>query len=110
MAIIHQVFSYIMSKTLLELRNWGIIHIFGPDAQTFLQGQLTNDVTKITESQGQLSAYCNPKGRIISVFIIFQYQQGYGLFLPKNNIPLVLKNLHKYGRFSKRADLLDTIV
>lgn len=90
-----------MINKLLELNNWGIINIFGHDTQTFLQGQLTNDVTKITESKGQLSAYCNSKGRIISVFIIFKYQQGYGLFLPKNNIPLVLKNLHKYGHFSK---------
>lgn len=90
-----------MINNFINLPDWGFIYVFGSEASTFLQGQFTIDILQVTDTKAKLSAYCNPKGRIISIFILFKYKQGYGLFLPTNNIPLLLKSLTKYARFSK---------
>jgi folate-binding protein YgfZ len=36
----------------------------GPDAQRYLNGQVTNDVTKLTDRQGCYAAVCTAKGRM----------------------------------------------
>lgn len=48
----------------------GALSVSGPDAASFLQGQLTNDVTALAPGSGQLSAWCSPKGRVLANFIL----------------------------------------
>lgn len=43
------------------------LKVSGKDAQSFLQGQLSNDIDKITDGQWQLNAYCQHQGRIIAL-------------------------------------------
>lgn len=43
------------------------LKISGTDAQSFLQGQLSNDIDKIAEGAWQLNAYCQHQGRIIAL-------------------------------------------
>ena len=45
-----------------------VIDVSGDDATTFLQGQLTCDVTQIEPDRPSLGAWCNPKGRVIALF------------------------------------------
>lgn len=49
---------------------YGLLAVSGPDAAKFLQGQTTCDVTSITEEQAGAGAYCTPKGRMISNFLL----------------------------------------
>ncbi len=45
------------------------IAVSGADAADFLQGQLTSDVLALVEGEAPvLSAWCNPKGRVIALF------------------------------------------
>lgn len=44
-----------------------IIIVRGDDARAFLQGQLTQDVERLGDMPSLLAAWCNPKGRVISV-------------------------------------------
>jgi folate-binding protein YgfZ len=44
------------------------VTVSGPDAGSFLQGQLTNDVDTLAEGAVQLSGYCSPKGRLLASF------------------------------------------
>jgi folate-binding protein YgfZ len=85
----------------------------GPDALSFLQGQLTNDIRLVTPTLGQFSAYCNHKGRIITLFHIFFHENCYYLSLPAGLIDTVLAELKKYGAFSAvtitRCDNLEQI-
>ncbi len=46
------------------------LKISGKDAQIFLQGQLSNDINKITDSTWQLNAYCQHQGRVIALIWI----------------------------------------
>lgn len=79
----------------------GLVIISGLDAKKFLQGQLTCDLETVTEATPQLGAHCNPQGRIISLFKIYQQQSDYHLKMPKDLVPLAMKALQKYAVFFK---------
>ncbi|CAB9539436.1 tRNA-modifying protein YgfZ [uncultured Gammaproteobacteria bacterium] len=56
-----------------------ILKVSGKDAQSFLQGQLSNDINKIIDSQWQLNAYCQHQGRIIA--LMWVQKQGDDFYL-----------------------------
>lgn len=85
----------------IPLKHFTVIAINGANATTFLQGQLTCDVHKITETHGSLGACCDPKGRIIANFYIFRQKENYYFLLPKSMISFTLNHLKKYAVFSK---------
>lgn len=67
---------------LADLSHLALLRAEGADAQTFLQGQLTNDIRAVTPGHSQLSAYCSPKGRMLALFRIFRRGETYYLQLP----------------------------
>ena len=79
----------------------GFLSISGPDAQEFLQGQLTCDVKELTTSKSLLGVCCNRKGRVISQFRILLRNEDYLLILPADTIELTLNHFKKYALFSK---------
>ena len=46
------------------------LRFFGPDAQAFLQSQLTNDVDALAPGAWQWQGYCSPKGRLLATFAL----------------------------------------
>lgn len=50
----------------------GVIRIEGPDAASFLHGQLTQDFALLGPSEARLAAFCTAKGRIQASFIGFK--------------------------------------
>jgi len=87
--------------TIVDLSHYALISVRGPDAQKFLQGQLTCDMRDITETHHNLGAYCNLKGRVIAIFRIFLKDNIYYLQLPKELVENTLKKLKKHAMFSK---------
>lgn len=79
-----------------DLSHYGLISAHGEDATTFLQGQFTNDIREVTEQHAQLSAYCNPKGRILANFMIFKRADTLYLRIPRNILEAVLKRLRMF--------------
>ncbi|MCP4011270.1 MAG: folate-binding protein YgfZ [Proteobacteria bacterium] len=80
-----------------DLSELGITSISGDDAQPFLQGQLSNDVTLLNQdSPHQLSAYCNPKGRILALFHVLILNTGYVLLAPRAIMEKVLPRLKMF--------------
>jgi len=78
------------------LDHLGCIRAAGADAQSFLQSQLSNDINLLQDAQAQLSAYCNPKGRMLAQFLILPDQQDYLLLLPKSILEATLKRLRMF--------------
>jgi folate-binding protein YgfZ len=83
-------------SVLSDLSNRGVIEVHGKDAESFLQNQLTNDITRVTEITHQLSAWCNPKGRVIASFIVFKRGNSYYLTVSADLLELVVKKLRMY--------------
>jgi len=98
--------------TLTDLSHLGLIGVGGEDAETFLQGQVTNDVRNITDNRFQISACCTPKGRIQASFIAFRHQQEIMLQLPRDTQQMLLKRLPMFILMSKVkvADASDKLV
>ncbi|MBL8289570.1 MAG: folate-binding protein YgfZ [Rubrivivax sp.] len=57
----------------LRLTDWGVIRARGDDAESFLQGQLTNDVSGLRGgSAAVLAGYCSAKGRLLATFVVWR--------------------------------------
>lgn len=48
------------------------LRFFGPDAQAFLQSQLTNDVDALAPGAWQWQGYCSAKGRLLATFALIR--------------------------------------
>lgn len=84
------------------LRSTHLMSVAGPDAQKFLQGQLTCDIHAVTAEQASRGAHCTPKGRAIASFTVAQAAEtDYVFALPTNNAEALSKALGKYIVFSK---------
>ena len=99
------------SNILCDLNHLGLLEINGADAVAFLQGQVTNDVTLLSGTNAHLSAYCNPKGRMLALFLAFSHhnnQLGDHLHLQFNRALLepIMKRLKMYVMRSK-VDIKD---
>ncbi len=83
-------------STLCDLSHFGLIRARGSEARKFLQNQFSNDVNTVSPTQSQLSAYCTPKGRVISLFRVLQLGDDFYLHLPRSRIAATLQRLRMY--------------
>jgi tRNA-modifying protein YgfZ len=81
---------------ICDLSHFGLISVYGEDAATFMQGQFTNDINQVSNARSQLSAYCNPKGRMFANFRIFKRESTYYIELPHELLQTVLKRLRMF--------------
>ena len=97
---------------LCDLSHLGLIAATGAEAGAFLQSQLTHDITQVDDRRSQLSAYLNPKGRMLALFRVFKRGDLYYLALPRE---LAEETLQRLRRFVLRAkvtleDVSDALV
>ncbi|MDP8568407.1 CAF17-like 4Fe-4S cluster assembly/insertion protein YgfZ [Methylophilus aquaticus] len=85
---------------LFDLSALGLIAVRGEDAQTFLQGQLTNDI-KQTNTGAQLTGYCTAKGRLLALFYAWQTEDTVTLQCPRAMVPDLVKRLRMFVLRSK---------
>lgn len=79
------------------LPHLGVLSARGPDAARFLQGQLSNDTTRITASSGLLAGYHNPQGRVIAVMRLIQPSPEVILaILPSELVAPVISRLNRF--------------
>jgi len=84
------------SDILCDLSSESWLCAAGQDAESFLQGQLTNDIAALDTRHSQLQGLCNPKGRLICVLRVVRHRQGFLLQLPAKLSAEVLNRLKKY--------------
>lgn len=79
------------------------ILVSGEEAFDFLQAQLSNDLRLLETRDRLLSAWCNPKGRVICLVTVLRYEAGYGLVLPAELADSVVKRLTMF-RFRSKVE------
>ena len=88
---------------LLTPQHWGLILAEGPDAGTFLQGQLTNDVLLLPEGQARFAGYCSAKGRLLGSFVVLKIsKEKYLMVCHQDLLQAMVKRL---SMFVMRAKL-----
>jgi folate-binding protein YgfZ len=78
------------------LPDLGLIQVTGPDAASFLQTQLTNEVLKQPESQAAWNGYCQPKGRLLASFLVWKNGETVYLSLARDLATATAKRLGLY--------------
>ena len=73
-----------------------ILRFTGPDAADFLQGQLSQDVSRLPEASGLLAAWCNAKGRVIALGRLIDMGGSIGLALPEDLAEAVMRRIVMY--------------
>lgn len=86
--------------TATLLNDLALYRASGPDAGSFLHGQLTNDVTGLPDDRAALAGYCSPKGRLLSTLIYWhtddQGQPGFYLLMKSSIAQAVTKRLKMF--------------
>jgi len=97
---------------LCDLSQLGLLRITGDDAETFLQGQLSNDVSALDGNQSQLSSYCSPKGRILASFRLYRNGEDFYLLIPADTLSATQKRLRMFVLMSKVSidDVSDELI
>ena len=83
------------------LNQFSALKINGPDAERFLQGQLTCNMSDITTTNVGYGACCTAKGRTVANFNISFDGENYWLILPSDSADVLEKHLQKYKVFFK---------
>ena len=86
---------------MCDLSHLGLLEIDGADAVTFLQGQVTNDVSLLDGSNSHYTGYCNPKGRLLALFLAFSHYNHVHLQLSRELVAPIMKRLKMYVIRSK---------
>ncbi|MEE9354671.1 MAG: hypothetical protein V3U75_03695 [Methylococcaceae bacterium] len=86
---------------LFPITKFGFIKVSGQDAKTLLQGQATCNIEDVNEHQSSFGAFCNPKGRTFTTFIICQHNDNYFLLLPHQLIGSIVNRLKLFILRSK---------
>jgi folate-binding protein YgfZ len=73
-----------------------LIRIGGNDAEEFLQGQLTQDIAKLEAAISLPAAWCNPKGRVITLVRLLSLEDTIGLVVPASLADIVIQKLTMY--------------
>ncbi len=71
------------------------IGVLGKDAQPFLQNQLTCDVRLVVPGRAEPGALCTHKGRVVAVFDLLPWPEGYLLVVDRSAAPALLEHLKK---------------
>jgi folate-binding protein YgfZ len=83
------------------LQQYGVLAVRGADARNFLQGQLSQDLAKVSEQFSPLAGYHNPQGRTIAVLRLLHAAPNDVLLVTQR--ALVAGLIERLRRFVLRA-------
>lgn len=100
--LVQQVTPISNNNIIYNLDKLGLISIYGPDCEVFLQGQLTCDVQQVIQNKMSImGAHCNAQGRVLTCFRLFYSEQNYYMVVPKLMLDYTISCLRKYILNSK---------
>lgn len=78
---------------IAPLSDFAMLAVEGDDRHVFLHGQFINDLNLIDKPAAQLSAWCNPKGQLITNFLVINTGTSYLLIFKQELKEFVQKRL-----------------
>jgi tRNA-modifying protein YgfZ len=85
------------ASKLLPLDSLGVLRARGADTVAFLQGQLSNDLARLSPACSLLAGYHNPQGRVIAVLRLVHLAGDDMLaILPRELVAPVMQRLAKF--------------
>jgi folate-binding Fe-S cluster repair protein YgfZ/Tfp pilus assembly protein PilF len=85
-----------LQKSYLELSDWQLIRFSGPDTESFLHGQLTNNVKSLKEGHGQLQCRLNRSGQLLGFGYLYENNKDFFWLVPTSLCRNLKEDLDKY--------------
>lgn len=85
---------------ILRLDDFAALRISGEDRREFLQGQLSQDMARVTAARAAPAAWCNRQGRVLCLMVTMEWADSTWLVLPAGMADSCAAGL---GRFILRA-------
>jgi folate-binding protein YgfZ len=79
-----------------RLSHLGILRFSGPDALSFLQGQISNDTNRLAERSSLFAAYSSPQGRVLALIYLLPHSSGIAAIVPRELLSRTLERLKKF--------------
>ncbi|MSP67929.1 MAG: folate-binding protein [Alphaproteobacteria bacterium] len=92
--------------TIVSLAERGVIAVAGPEARGFLQGMISNDVGKVSETRAIYAALLTPQGKYLHDFFIAEAGGALLIDCERARLPDLVKRLMFY-RLRAKADIAD---
>jgi folate-binding protein YgfZ len=81
---------------LIHLNNRALLSITGSESESFLQSQLSNDISKLDNFSIQLNAYCQHQGKILALFWVMRSGNDFLLSFPLDLIDSIKARLQMF--------------
>ena len=78
------------------LPHLGVLRFTGPDAISFLQGQVSNDTRRLADGRCLLAAYSSPQGRVLALMHLLPHSSGIIAILPQELVAPTMEALRKF--------------
>jgi folate-binding protein YgfZ len=101
--VILDTYAAAHEKLAHRFRPTGILDVTGGDRESFLQGQLTQDVRGLAPGESRAAAGLTPKGKLLFVARVLGLEDRMRVVVPEILRSLVLEHLRKYAVFTKVA-------
>ena len=91
-----------------EIEDWCVLDVISDSdkVEEFLQGQLTSDISSLTNGSSQLSSICNHKGQVIADLIAYKHEDKFKIIIDKSLMEVFIDELSPFAKFfSTKFDL-----
>lgn len=89
------------SPRYIVLEDRGIVMIGGEDRRTFLQGLISNDVTRVDATRTVYAAFLTPQGKYLHDFFVAEAGDGFALDCERERASDLVRRLRMYKLRSK---------
>ncbi len=80
----------------LHLQTLGVIAIGGEERLSFLQGQFTQNVERLSTEQGLLTGWCNAKGRLLAIGWLLAWRDQVLWLVPRWQVDDLIRRLRMF--------------
>ena len=88
--------KFTIMQNPVRLSDRAVVSVEGSDAETFLQGLITNGVGKLASGEARYSALLAPQGKVIADFLIARSDDGFLLDVAKSAADDLIKRLNMF--------------
>ncbi|MBB3189170.1 YgfZ/GcvT domain-containing protein [Halomonas cerina] len=88
------------ATVMTPLVHLGVLDVTGPEAETFLQGQTSAQVSLANGDFAPLTCFCTPKGRVLANAQLWRVApEHYRLLMHRSLVPSLATHLKKFAAF-----------
>lgn len=99
------LYSIEEDAVIVDASDWMRLRVAGPDAESFLHGQLSVDVKRMKTGSGREACVLTPQGRVIDLIMLLRMKTGFMIICSPGMGETVKQHLEKHIFMSDNVDI-----